>query len=328
MEFAERAVRVTAGSRLHLGLINMGPDVSRIEGGVGIALDSPRFDLSVSFSDRFDSDGNDEERERLVRYFGILQSRFSVPPVFVRVHERVPLHAGFGAGTQLALAYAAAHLTLCGISTPVRDMAQMLGRGGTSGIGVAAFEQGGLIVDGGHHREQKVLTAPSGASLGIPPAVPVVRLPFPSWPIILIYPPSIRGLHGNTESQHFRRNARVSRLEMADIAHTILMGLLPSVAECRLDEFIFHVSKLRRSSWKRAEIDLHPMTKLLIEELELNTSAAVMLSSMGPGIGIVATSPKSVLEVARDFSERMKIDFEIQVTASRQHGANITHITG
>ncbi|MBS7628477.1 hypothetical protein KEJ23_00610, partial [Candidatus Bathyarchaeota archaeon] len=39
---------------------------------------------------------------------------------------------------------------LLNLNLTVYELAKIMGRGGTSGIGVAAFDKGGLILDGGH----------------------------------------------------------------------------------------------------------------------------------------------------------------------------------
>ena len=39
---------------------------------------------------------------------------------------------------------------LHGRQLTTRELARLMGRGGTSGIGTAAFDHGGFIIDGGH----------------------------------------------------------------------------------------------------------------------------------------------------------------------------------
>ncbi|MEZ5334482.1 MAG: hypothetical protein R2741_04185 [Methanolobus sp.] len=47
---------------------------------------------------------------------------------------------------------------LYNLGKSVRELAIAVGRGGTSGIGVASFEMGGFIVDGGHRFSDRVLS--------------------------------------------------------------------------------------------------------------------------------------------------------------------------
>ena len=61
----------------------------------------------------------------------------------------LPTHAGFGSGTQLALAIGRAFAQLNGIGLSTTQIASSLGRGLRSGVGIAGFERGGLLLDGG-----------------------------------------------------------------------------------------------------------------------------------------------------------------------------------
>ena len=84
--------------------------------------------------------------------------------VKIYVEDLIPAHVGFGSGTQAALATAAAVNELYGLGKSVRELAFAVKRGGTSGIGVTAFEKGGFIVDGGHRFKDKGAFMPSAAS--------------------------------------------------------------------------------------------------------------------------------------------------------------------
>ena len=76
------------------------------------------------------------------------------------------------------------------------DMAKIVGRGGTSGIGVESFENGGFIIDGGHKRVEKPSFLPSSASPATPPPI-IARYNFPlDWKIILAIPNVERGVSG------------------------------------------------------------------------------------------------------------------------------------
>ena len=49
------------------------------------------------------------------------------------------------------------------------SLGEIIGRGGTSGIGVFSFDFGGFIVDGGHSLKSKSSFLPSSASQAKPP---------------------------------------------------------------------------------------------------------------------------------------------------------------
>ena len=65
------------------------------------------------------------------------------------VEQAIPAHAGLGSGTQIALAVAAALRTLHGLPLDIEGDAVRMARGRRSGVGIASFGGGGVIVDAG-----------------------------------------------------------------------------------------------------------------------------------------------------------------------------------
>ena len=109
-------------------------------------------------------------------------------PLVLRLRSVLPAHAGLGSGTQLALAVGRAFARWQGLDVPTPTLAAWLGRGQRSGIGIAGFDQGGLLVDGGPGRD--------GA-----PAPLLARLPLPeAWRILVVLDPRTQGLSGAREA--------------------------------------------------------------------------------------------------------------------------------
>ncbi len=121
----------------------------------------------------------------------------------LHINDSLPDHVGLGSGTQAALSTAAAVNKIYGLGKSVRELAVAVGRGGTSGIGVAAFENGGFILDGGHKFKDKGAFSPSAAS-HVPPGPVLFRRNFPDWPIVLVIPNS-KGAHDAGRSGHFQK---------------------------------------------------------------------------------------------------------------------------
>lgn len=220
-------VSVTTGCRLHLGFTNLSEDVGRCYGSIGVALDRPGDTVllddhaapGVAASDS-------QEAEACIRRFS---DHYSVEPrVFVEVRESIPKHVGLGSGTQLALAIGMGLARLCGIEADARDVALAMGRGRRSGVGVAAFEEGGFIIDAGHK-----------TSLSDSCTVPTViwRREFPhDWSFVVAIPDVNRGLSGRSEEQVFEAlspSVRVSE----EICRLTQLRLMPALAEKDIREF-------------------------------------------------------------------------------------------
>ena len=96
-------VYVKACPRLHLGLIDLGGDLGRLFGGIGVALDQPNAIVEAQNSERFTLEG---ERSELVKpLVDLFLKKYNLKrEVAVAVKETIPQHVGLGSGTQLALA--------------------------------------------------------------------------------------------------------------------------------------------------------------------------------------------------------------------------------
>ena len=119
------------------------------------------------------------------------------------VEKSYPAHAGLGSGTQLSLATSKLITDLNDIEVQTATLGRIVGRGGTSGIGVEAFNHGGFIVDGGHSKNEKSDFLPSSASSASPPPV-LAHYDFPEdWNIILAIPKLNRKCFRKKRSQYF-----------------------------------------------------------------------------------------------------------------------------
>ncbi len=220
----QRAVRVRAPARLHFGFLDLNGGLGRRFGSIGLAIDTPAFQIKASNAARASAKG--EEAERIRTYLLAAASHLDVPDAAaIEVEESIPVHAGFGSGTQIALAVAAALARLNGRDFSAMDFAEVLDRGNRSGVGLAAFTEGGLIVDGGRDES------------GAPPPV-LSRLPWPDeWRVVLILDEAATGIHGRRESEAFRELPPFAESEAAAICRLTLMQVLPAAATGDLEGF-------------------------------------------------------------------------------------------
>lgn len=155
--------------------------------------------------------------------------------VAIRVHQAIPEHVGLGSGTQLALAVGMGLARFHGIAASVREIARDIERGARSGIGIATFEQGGLIVDGGR-----------GANTSTPPII--VRMAMPAeWRFILAFDRRGQGLHGKQEVAAFEALPPFPVQETARLCHLLLLRGLPALAEGDIQGFGSVVTELQNS---------------------------------------------------------------------------------
>gem|GEM_PF-4078391 len=139
-------LKITTPSRLHLTLIDMNASIGRVDGGIGLTLDEPVISIEAEKSDTFEITGNSEHFERMRNSVALLLPEGE--GIHISIEKDYPSHVGLGSGTQAALAAGMAVNKIYNLGLSVYDLGIKVGRGGTSGIGVAAFEKGGFILDG------------------------------------------------------------------------------------------------------------------------------------------------------------------------------------
>ncbi|WP_237151548.1 beta-ribofuranosylaminobenzene 5'-phosphate synthase family protein [Oryzibacter oryziterrae] len=215
---AIEAIRIHAPARLHLGLIDMNGSLGRRFGSIGLAIDAPAVDVEVRRAASMTASG--PEADRALRYARNCAEMFGFGGDYaIVVNEVMPAHAGFGSGTQIALALAEALSRLSGKAIDLRKVGSRLERGARSGIGVASFLDGGFVVDGGR--------GPKGE---VPPVI--ARHPFPEdWRLLLIIDPNMEGVHGPEEAEAFRRLPQMPDAETAHLCRLVMMQLLPGLVE-------------------------------------------------------------------------------------------------
>lgn len=310
-------VRVETPSRIHVTLIDLNSSIGRIDGGVGFSLQTPRMVIEVEEFDgiRVDGDAEREVLDHARKAAEVMRSKFGVG-ARIRIIESYPSHVGLGSGTQTRLGVAKGMCEAHGIRLPVRELARLVGRGGTSGIGVAAFEFGGIIVDGGHRFEEKKGFLPSSASKAPPPPV-IFRHELPEdWRFVIAIP-KLKGSHGAKEVDYFRRLCPIPLHEVQEVSHIVLMKLMPSVVEGDIRSFGDAINMIQATGFKRREIELqHPLVRELMD-LVRDRCYGCGMSSFGPAIYCLAEDPSEVCGLLKE-----KVD-TVLVSHPRNRGAEI-----
>ncbi|HIP84154.1 MAG TPA: hypothetical protein EYH15_01495 [Methanothermococcus okinawensis] len=319
-------------SRIHIGLIDLNGSLGRVDGGLGVALDYPNFYIQGKESSEVEIEircrGIQEDilesiRERLFQVSKRVLDYLGEEGIYIKVRDIIPLHSGLGSGTQMALSTGMLIGKIYNRDIDVKTLASITSRGGTSGIGVYAFERGGFIVDGGHtfgRGKDKEVFAPSSAlkNVRIPPLI--FRHDF-LWDVVLTIPRG-ENIHGDREVDIFRRYCPVPLEETERICHIILMKMLPAIVEGDINSFGEGINKLQYLGFKKIELELQRDTvRDLLRELQRVSYSG--LSSFGPTIYSICKGRediKRVVETSREFFDRTGIEGDIVVTRGNNRG--------
>jgi beta-ribofuranosylaminobenzene 5'-phosphate synthase len=322
MRIQMNMINVVSPSRLHLTLIDLNAEIGRVDGGVGITLESPSLEISASEADTVEVVGSSLLAGRM------LKAAKAVLPegkgIRILIKRDLPDHVGLGSGTQAALSVAAAINEIYGLGKSVRELAVAVGRGGTSGIGVAAFENGGFIVDGGHKFKEKGAFSPSAASK-MPPGPVLFRRAFPDWNIVLAIP-NTKGVHDAEEVDIFKKVCPIPLAEVQEISHVILMQMLPALIEEDIESFGRAVNHFQTAGFKKREVELQPKPVLdAMRYMQDNGASGSGVSSFGPVVYGIVGSSGDARKLQKDVQNMLdeSLGGEVLLTKGRNRGADI-----
>jgi beta-RFAP synthase len=317
----DRFVRVRAPGRLHLGFLDLNGGLGRRFGSLGLAIDGPATSIVVRRAPEIRASGPESRRAataavRVADAFGLN------PGHDITVIEAIPAHAGLGSGTQLALAVGCAMLRLEGTAAPAQRIGDALDRGARSAIGMAAFDHGGFIVDGGR-----------GAGDHPPPVV--IRTPFPDdWRILLVLDRNGEGVHGDREAEAFANLSPFPAERSGHLCRLVMMRLAPALIEHDLASFGAAVTEIQSivgghfAAQQGGRMWTSPAVETMIGRLAAAGAVGIGQSSWGPTGFAFLPSEAAALTLYRTFVDDAKaMGLEILVARGRNAGAEIEERT-
>ncbi len=231
-------VYVKTPARLHLGLIDMNRELSRVFGGLGIGINYPNVILEASQSNKIKIIG--ERKELSEKYVKRFLEKYEVQKKFcLELKSVIPEHSGLGSGTQLALAIAKALAKLSNIEASIQELSLTMGRGKRTGVGTAIFDQGGFVVDGG-----KTIDNTTGKIGKVSPLIFSRSVP-EDWRFVVVIPDVKKGLANIKEFVAFQEVPIMRSEDVGIICRLILMKLLPSVIENNIKNFGKALTKIQ-----------------------------------------------------------------------------------
>jgi beta-RFAP synthase len=310
------SVSVTTAARLHFGFLDPSGRGTQPFGSFGLSIDRPVTRLTLRRANSLRITG--EEAERAALYLAQLAESYGLTTGYaLNVDEAIPPHSGLGSGTQLALAVGTALSTLEDLGASPQDLASRLGRGARSGIGIATFASGGVVLDSG----------PVGGAL---PEL-VARIPFPEdWRVLLIFDPYMAGIQGGAEVAAFDEADEFSHSETEELRMRVLHRALPALEDHDFDGFTEEVGHLQArmgeyfASLQGGAIVSKGVAKVL-DWVATSGLNGIGQSSWGPtGFAFVRSESDgaSLLETARGLDDFAGLRF--QLVRGRNQGAEIS----
>jgi beta-RFAP synthase len=238
------SITVKSSGRLHMGFFDLHGGLGRKFGSIGLSLTEPRLKLSATTAEILHVTGSASVPETVLlkaaEIAQLLTEKLNLAnSISIEITQHIPEHSGLGSGTQLALALGAAISRLYQLDLSAEKIAGLTGRGGRSGIGIAAFDHGGLLIDGGRTTSFSASVANQldiKNNFKVPPLL--VRYDFPEeWRILLIFDSSQPGIHGDKELDAFSQLPEFSENLAAYLCRHVLMQAMPALVERDLSAF-------------------------------------------------------------------------------------------
>lgn len=320
-------ILVNSSARLHMGFFDLHGGLGRKFGSIGLALAMPAVELTAVASDKLNVIGVASERAVAIATQLISKSQLS-GSVNLHIQQHIPEHAGLGSGTQLALAIGAAINQLYNLNLSTEKIAELTGRGGRSGIGIAAFNHGGLLIDGG--RSSGINSVHSHQEISnVPPLL--ARYDFPEqWRILLIFDTTQPGIHGEDELTAFSQLPVFSENLAAHLCRHVLMQAMPALVEHDLSAFGRSIQELQAhvgDYFAPAQGGRYASRQVgaVLHYLESIGAACFGQSSWGPtGFAVFESA-----DAAEQQLQQLKLKFTDGaltwvICGARNHGAHVT----
>lgn len=324
-----RALRLRAPGRLHLGFLDPSATLGRRFGSLGLVIDTLETVVElragaeptrVSIAEGVDP----AEGERAAACLRKLQlASGHRAPLQLHLASALPAHAGFGSGTQLALAVGRAYCVFHGLGWSTPEIARRLGRGLRSGIGIAGFDAGGLLLDGG-----------PGADGSPAPLLARIEPP-PAWRVLLVLDGAARGLSGADEKEAIATLPAFGQASAAAVCHEVLMRVLPGAASGDFAAFsagVAQVQKLVGGHFAPAQdgrLYASATVQRACDWLADARGLATGQTSWGPtGFALAASQADAeAAAAALRGSGLLPPTLSLQIVAPRSHGATIEALT-
>jgi len=312
----DERIWVEAPGRLHFGVLDLRGAFGRWFGGVGAAAPSPSVVISASASDTLEVCGPDAVRaekfaRRFLDHFNIGQG------ARLTVEQAIPAHSGLGSGTQTALAVGRALAELHELDLEAAELARAVGRAKRSAIGTWTFAGGGLVVEGGRHRD------------GVEVAPLIARVPFPSeWWCVVGVPDAPPGLSGVSEAQAFRNLPCPDQADVHEVSHLVLMGLLPAMVEHDLETFgraLTRIQEITGRWFARVQGGAFApgASRSLVQMMKQWGVHGVGQSSWGPAVYGIASNEDSGRALSARVRDHLGAGARVYEGRFRQEGARV-----
>lgn len=320
-------IKITAFPRIHLTLIGLNNGGYRINGGIGFAIKDPAVLVTIEESDCFQIQDNREIKlsvDQLKRLSNCLtaaiRDKMISDKVKIHISGMLPTNCGFGSGTAIRLACLELLFIFNKVAYLEADIIAYSKRGGTSGVGINTYFNGGYSFDVGHKSHVIIPSSVAEKNPRIPLSLDNGKMP--NWEFGLCFPKE--RFETQIEADFFNETIPLSDSKVYEILYHVIYGIYASIRENDLNTFCRAIRAIQNTGWKKAEWQFNGgRLEALSKELYETGAFCVGLSSLGPMLFFVSPN---IQETENTILRKRGDDFNIMRTSTINHGRVIEHV--
>lgn len=280
-------------NRIHITLLAMDEPLYRVNGGLGFSISAEDMNLEASLiygASRVEDLSCDDNCSRFGEIEELLSSIGKLmrleKGVHIRIMSRPQLHVGLGSGASLKLAAIESLLLLNDHEYTPELIVRLSRRGGTSGIGITTYFEGGFVVDLGH-KDFTLSHAPSSENQASVESLPLNLLghPMPDWPIGICYLKNAEVFYGAREKRLFETTCPIPRGDVQETLYHSIFGVVGSVLDGCIEDFKESINSIQNIGWKKSELEFREDARFIeFMGFVRDLTGCAGMSSLGPVI--------------------------------------------
>lgn len=303
-------IKIKTFPRIHLTLIGMNNDGYRINGGIGFSISNPTLNLCFNESEKIDIIDlrtlkfTEFEKEKLISIItkSIIKYEFK-KSIRCIIQGNVLPHYGLGSNTSIYLSCLEALFIFNNYEYTNNTIISASNRGGTSGIGINTYFDGGFVFDVGIDKHEQIFHPSSIANRNGKIPLILNKSELPNWEIgICIH--NISNKSEQEEVDFFKSCCPIDKSFVEEILYEAVYGITSSILEKNYTVFCKSVNAIQLTKWKSLERSIYG-NELYNMENKIKSFGAdcVGMSSLGPLLFFMGQNLNEIISnINKEFS--------------------------
>lgn len=298
-----KEIMIKSFPRIHITLIGMNNNGYRINGGIGFSIDAPvtnsHFMLSkdIAINDKRERKLTRDEQIKLYNTLKNVKCANKMNNgITCSIESNVIPHYGLGSNTSIYLSCIEALFIFNEITYDKNKIISSSTRGGTSGIGINTYFDGGYVFDVGIKNESDLLVPSSIASRKGKKPLVIYKGEAPDWEIGICIPHYLNNKSEQEEKDFFNNYCPIDKVFVDDILYETVYGITSAIIEGDYKVFCQSINTIQQTRWKYLERSLYGNALVELEQKIMQLGVdCVGMSSLGPSLFFLGDNINNII---------------------------------